>query len=167
MKFPASSNSSTGGGAMLFWSLRTVDGRCRIQACPWLSIDTLDTWPHTHLLGSFGHDGSTSKCGIMRGFGGTCAVAAPMWPQSTMAAAKAVTAERVFACIGNPPGLVWVDCCSIFSPIEAICRKAGGATPMQHFKTIRARAAKRKGGEDKLVALLPKLTSKAAFAKIP
>jgi 3-methyladenine DNA glycosylase Tag len=38
---------------------------------------------------------------------------------------------------------------------------------MQHFKTIRARAAKRKGGEDKLVALLPKLTSKAALAKIP
>jgi 3-methyladenine DNA glycosylase Tag len=38
---------------------------------------------------------------------------------------------------------------------------------MQHFKTIRARAAKRKGGEDKLTALLPKLTSKAAFAKIP
>ena len=38
---------------------------------------------------------------------------------------------------------------------------------MQQFKTIRARAAKRKGGEAKLVALLPKLTSKAAFAKIP
>jgi 3-methyladenine DNA glycosylase Tag len=38
---------------------------------------------------------------------------------------------------------------------------------MQHFKTIRARAAKRKGGDDKLMALLPKLTSAAALAGIP
>jgi 3-methyladenine DNA glycosylase Tag len=38
---------------------------------------------------------------------------------------------------------------------------------MHHFKTIRARAAKRKGGDDKLAALLPKLTSAAALARIP
>jgi len=38
---------------------------------------------------------------------------------------------------------------------------------MQHFKTIRARAAKRKGGDAKLIALLPKLTSTAALARIP
>jgi 3-methyladenine DNA glycosylase Tag len=38
---------------------------------------------------------------------------------------------------------------------------------MQHFKTIRARAAKRKGGDDKLMALLPKLASATALARIP
>jgi 3-methyladenine DNA glycosylase Tag len=38
---------------------------------------------------------------------------------------------------------------------------------MQHFKTIRARAAKRKGGDDKLMAMLPRLTSAAALARIP
>jgi len=38
---------------------------------------------------------------------------------------------------------------------------------MQHFKTIPARAAKRKGGDAKLIALLPKLTSTAALARIP
>ena len=38
---------------------------------------------------------------------------------------------------------------------------------MQQFKTIRARAAKRKGGDAKLTALLPKLTSKAALGRIP
>jgi 3-methyladenine DNA glycosylase Tag len=48
--------------------------------------------------------------------------------------------------------------------IEAI-RRTGLA--MQHFKTIRARAAKRKGGDDKLTALLPKLTGKAALGRIP
>src|SRR5260370_21369206 len=100
MKLPASSNSSTGGAAMPFWSLRTVLGRWRIQAWPWLSIETLETWPHTHLLGSAGHDGSTSKCGIMRGGVGACAEAAVRWPESAMAAASAMTAERLFASIG-------------------------------------------------------------------
>ena len=38
---------------------------------------------------------------------------------------------------------------------------------MQHFKTIRARAAKRKGSEAKLDALLPKVMGKAALAKTP
>ncbi len=37
---------------------------------------------------------------------------------------------------------------------------------MPHFKTIQARAAKRKGGDDKLMVLLPKLTSAAALARI-
>jgi len=37
---------------------------------------------------------------------------------------------------------------------------------MQHFKTIRARAAKRKGGEAKLAALLPKVMSQATLSKI-
>jgi 3-methyladenine DNA glycosylase Tag len=38
---------------------------------------------------------------------------------------------------------------------------------VQPFKTIRARAAKRKGGDDKLAALLPKLMSQADFARVP
>ena len=38
---------------------------------------------------------------------------------------------------------------------------------MQPFKTILARAAKRKGGEDKLAALLPKLMRQAELARIP
>ena len=33
------------------------------------SIDTLETWPQTHLLGSFGQEGSTSNFGISRIFG--------------------------------------------------------------------------------------------------
>src|SRR5215470_17509774 len=37
---------------------------------------------------------------------------------------------------------------------------------MQHFATIRARAAKRKGGDAKLIALLPKVKSAAALARI-
>jgi 3-methyladenine DNA glycosylase Tag len=37
---------------------------------------------------------------------------------------------------------------------------------MQHFKTIRARTAKRKGGEAKLAALLPKVMSNATLGKI-
>src|SRR5579859_3678976 len=37
---------------------------------------------------------------------------------------------------------------------------------MQHFKTIRARAAKRKGGEAKLAALLPKVMNQATLSKI-
>src|SRR5215470_16711623 len=101
MKLPASSNSSTGGAAMPFWSLRTVVGRWRIQAWPWLSIETLETWPHTHLLGNFGHDGSTSKCGIMRGGAGVCAEAAVTWPDSAMAATKAKKVKRGCACIGD------------------------------------------------------------------
>src|ERR1700736_5446980 len=94
---------------MLFWSLRTVDGRCRIQAWPWLSIETLETWPHTHLLGSFGHDGSTSKCGIMRGGCGACAEAVATWPESAMTATNAMKVERVFACIGNPRSHIWIS----------------------------------------------------------
>src|SRR5215510_13070990 len=35
-----------------------------------------------------------------------------------------------------------------------------------HFATIRARAAKRKGGDAKLMALLPKVKSAAALARI-
>jgi 3-methyladenine DNA glycosylase Tag len=38
---------------------------------------------------------------------------------------------------------------------------------MQPFKTIRARAAKRKGGEAALAALLPKLVSAKTLARIP
>jgi 3-methyladenine DNA glycosylase Tag len=38
--------------------------------------------------------------------------------------------------------------------------------PMKHFSTIRARAAKRKGGDSKLVALLPKIKSAKALAQI-
>jgi 3-methyladenine DNA glycosylase Tag len=37
---------------------------------------------------------------------------------------------------------------------------------MQHFATIRARAAKRKGGDAKLVALLPKVKSAATLGRI-
>jgi 3-methyladenine DNA glycosylase Tag len=37
---------------------------------------------------------------------------------------------------------------------------------MQHFATIRARAAKRKGGDAKLVALLPKVKSAQSLARI-
>jgi hypothetical protein len=52
------------------------------------------------LLGSVGHDGSTSKCGIIRGGVGACADAATTWPESATAAASAITTERVFAGIG-------------------------------------------------------------------
>jgi len=38
--------------------------------------------------------------------------------------------------------------------------------PCSKFATIRARAAKRKGGDAKLVALLPKVKSAAALARI-
>jgi len=37
---------------------------------------------------------------------------------------------------------------------------------MKHFSTIRARAAKRKGGDDALIALLPKVKSAAALARM-
>jgi hypothetical protein len=76
MKFPASSNSNTGGAAIDFWSARTVLGRCRIQAWPWWSIETLDTWPHTYLLGSFGHEGSGSNIGTSRVWA-VCAATGP------------------------------------------------------------------------------------------
>jgi hypothetical protein len=87
--------------------LRTVLGRCKIHALPSLSIETLETWPHTHLLGSFGHDGSTSKCGIMRGeaFGASAAAEATAPPRlaATMAAEAAMAArpKRAVAFMGN------------------------------------------------------------------
>ncbi len=37
---------------------------------------------------------------------------------------------------------------------------------MKHFATIRARAARRKGGDDALIALLPKVKSAAALARM-
>jgi hypothetical protein len=37
---------------------------------------------------------------------------------------------------------------------------------MKHFATIRAQAAKRKGGDAELIALLPKVKSAAALARI-
>src|SRR5215831_4676963 len=37
---------------------------------------------------------------------------------------------------------------------------------MKHFATIRARAAKRKGGDAELIALLPKVKSAAALARM-
>jgi hypothetical protein len=37
---------------------------------------------------------------------------------------------------------------------------------MKHFATIRARAAKRKGGDAELNALLPKVKSAAALARM-
>src|SRR5260370_16215426 len=129
MKLPASSNSSTGGAAMPFWSLRTVLGRWRIQAWPWLSIETLETWPHTHLLGSFGHDGSTSKCGIMRGSVGACAETAVRWPESAMAAASAMTAERLFASIGVSSILL----CGIASDAAANEAAGAGDLPSQGY----------------------------------
>src|SRR5271170_1674350 len=112
MKFPASSNSSTGGAAIAFWSARTVLGRCRIQAWPWLSIETLDTWPQTYLLGSLGHDGSGSNIGTSRVCGaGVCAARRPLnaaWPSATTA--TAVMMERVTASMGT---LQLSACCGI------------------------------------------------------
>src|SRR5712675_3123875 len=103
MKFPASSNSSTGGAAMAFWSARTVLGRCRIQAWPCSSIDTLETWPHTHLLGSLAQLASTSNLGISRA-GVVCAAAGvaklPCARPMTTAPTAAMT-ERVVAPIGK------------------------------------------------------------------
>src|SRR5262245_53189575 len=98
MKLPASSNSSTGGAALSFWSARTVDGRCRIQAWPRSSIDTLETWPHTYLLGSWGQDGSTSNFGISR----VWAAAGPSRPSgvATRTAATAISKERVCTRMG-------------------------------------------------------------------
>src|SRR5262245_2946244 len=98
MKLPASSNSRTGGAALSRWSARTVVGRCRIQAWPRSSIDTLDTWPHTYLLGSLGQDGSTSNFGISR----VCASAAfSTWPTS-MATADTASRIRMVARIEGP-----------------------------------------------------------------
>src|SRR5262252_6279442 len=109
MKLPASSNSSTGGAALSLWSLRTVLGRWRIQAWPWLSSETLETWPHTHLLGSIGHDGSTSKRGIMRGGlvgdpWATAGVTVAACPSTTMLAAINVAmTSRAVAFMRSPP----------------------------------------------------------------
>ncbi len=85
---------------MDFWSARTVLGRCRIQAWPWLSIDTLDTWPHTYLLGSFGHEGSGSNTGTSRVWA-VCAATGPTkgaWASAMTA--KAASAQRVTASMG-------------------------------------------------------------------
>ena len=97
MKLPSSSNSRTGGAALSFWSARTVLGRCRIQAWPCSSIETLDTWPQTHLLGSFGQVGSTSKRGTSRICGaGACAETGGEAPKAiATTSASAVAAERM------------------------------------------------------------------------
>jgi 3-methyladenine DNA glycosylase Tag len=44
--------------------------------------------------------------------------------------------------------------------------KAHTGIRMKHFATIRARAAKRKGGDTELIALLPKIKSAAALARM-
>jgi 3-methyladenine DNA glycosylase Tag len=49
---------------------------------------------------------------------------------------------------------------------EACDMKAPTGIPMKHFATIRARAAKRKGGDAELNALLPKVKSAAALARM-
>src|SRR5260370_19364953 len=49
---------------------------------------------------------------------------------------------------------------------EAGDMKAPTGIPMKHFATIRARAAKRKGGDAALNALLPKVKSAAALARM-
>jgi 3-methyladenine DNA glycosylase Tag len=49
---------------------------------------------------------------------------------------------------------------------EACDMKAPTEIPMKHFATIRARAAKRKGGDAELNALLPKVKSAAALARM-
>src|SRR5260370_42422157 len=49
---------------------------------------------------------------------------------------------------------------------EACDMKAPTGIPMKHFATIRARAAKRKGGDAALNALLPKVKSAAALARM-
>src|SRR5262249_47338724 len=68
-------------------------GRCRIQAWPRSSIETLDTWPQTYLPGSLGQDGSTSNFGISR----VCAATgcAP-WPAS-MTIAGMASRQRAIA----------------------------------------------------------------------
>jgi 3-methyladenine DNA glycosylase Tag len=49
---------------------------------------------------------------------------------------------------------------------EACDMKAPTGIPMKHFATIHARAAKRKGGDAELNALLPKVKSAAALARM-
>src|SRR5258708_28025560 len=49
---------------------------------------------------------------------------------------------------------------------EACDMKAPTGIPMKHFATIRARADKRKGGDAALNALLPKVKSAAALARM-
>src|SRR6267142_6179781 len=93
MKLPASSNSSTGGAALSRWSARTLVGRCRIQAWPRSSIETLDTWPHTYLLGSLGQDGSTSNFGISR----VCAAAGSAPWLASMTIAGMASRQRAIA----------------------------------------------------------------------
>src|SRR4029078_13489759 len=48
----------------------------------------------------------------------------------------------------------------------ALCRGCRAALVMVSFKTIRARAAKRKGGDAALAELLPKLVGSKALAKL-
>src|SRR5262245_8757508 len=80
---------------MAFWSARTELGRCSIQAFPCSSIETLETWPHTHLLGNFAQDGSTSNFGVSRASvrKGCANARCP----STMATAAAITARTARA----------------------------------------------------------------------
>src|SRR5215467_4580790 len=105
MKLPASSNSSTGGAALSFWSFLTVVGRCRIQAWPRSSIETLDTWPHTHLLGRLGQDGSTSNLGISR----VCPTAEFSTWAANMVMADAASRARIIARIESPPLNVFLN----------------------------------------------------------
>src|SRR5215470_7471859 len=46
------------------------------------------------------------------------------------------------------------------------CDMSAIGISMKHFDTIRARAAKRKGGDAELMALLPKVKSAAALARM-
>src|SRR5258708_3336221 len=94
MKFPAASNSNTGGAALSFWSSRTLLGRCRIQALSCSSNDTLDTWPHTHLAGSLGQVGPTSNLGIMCGAGAANELSTPLW-RVAMAATDTSSRTRI------------------------------------------------------------------------
>src|SRR6266566_4995836 len=94
MKFPAASNSRTGGAALSFWSSRTLLGRCRIQALSCASKEMDETWPQTHLAGSFGQVGSGSNLGIMRGAGAAREGATALWGRA-MVARNAVTRTDV------------------------------------------------------------------------
>src|SRR5262249_4817298 len=105
MKLPASSNSSTGGAALSFWSFLTVVGRCRIHAWPRSSIETLDTSPHTYLLGSLGQDASTSNFGISR-VGGSAGFSTRPTSNATADAASRI---RMIVLIRSPPLDVFVD----------------------------------------------------------
>src|SRR5262245_38757029 len=96
-KLPLSSNSRTGGAALPFWSSRIVLGRCSTQAWPLSSIDTLDTWPHSHRLGSFaqfasGRNFGTSRSCVRNGCAGEDDTQ-PNWWIATMAATDAATTD--------------------------------------------------------------------------